>query len=327
MIDRRTGRRVSVTKRHLLGNPATSWRELGWISFGVALGAVVADYAGRMYVTRTPEGGNHPFYADDAARRIFAVPCPGRIAVQLGVGGAFLAISARMKNAGGNFAVGMAIGAFALTGLQVLNGYIMPKIFGGVTAGDEMVLGNRLYPWEQEPMQKQLTSEFEQTNKPTSEAQQGKDGRMPASYRAFGSGSEPATISPGPSDSSTGTKGTPENRARKTLSGAGTGDCGCKKMCSCPACLDAWNNGYIPPHSPAGQNGGSMGPEVVVDEVPVPPPREQRANDALLRGTPDQTPPALPPASPLLLNPAPQSPVSREFLTINASSEAFAPSW
>lgn len=322
MIDRRTGRRVSVIKRHLLGNPATSWRELGWISFGVALGAVAADMAGRFYVTRTPEGGNHPFYADDAARRIFAKPCPGRIAVQGGVGLALLAVSARMKNAGGNFAVGMAIGAFGLTILQTLNGYVMPMVFGGVKDGDEMVLGNRLYPWEQEPQQKALELEFEQTSKPTSEAQQGKDGKLPAAYKAFASG---GSSTDAPMDSKTGTDGTPENRARRTLEGAGTGDCGCKKMCSCPACLDAWNNGFVPPHSPAGRNGGATGPEIIVDEVPVPENREQRANNELLRGTPDKAPPALPPASPRQL-PAASSPIFSEFLTIDRQPD-YVPGW
>lgn len=270
MVDRRTGRKVVVRTRRMLSNPATSWRELGFITGGVVLGMVAADMVGRWVVTRKPAGGNHDFYADDAARRIAAAPTGERVMAQGAVGIAALALSSRMKNMPGNLLFGMAIGAFALTGLQILNAKVMPMIYGGVVNGDEMNLGNRLFPWEQEKQQAQLLVEFAETSKPDSIAQQGKNGKLPAPYAIYATST---TTTPPATDSALkapGTQGLPaETRARENLNrgSAGTGKpgkvggCGggCNKMCSCPACLDAWQNGFVAPHSPAYRNGGEGG--------------------------------------------------------------------
>jgi hypothetical protein len=147
-------RRAHSHRGYRMSNPHGNWMGIAIFS-GAALGGfIVGGIVDRLVATRTPSGGQHPWYGPDAAALIAARPDAMRIGVGLvaPVGLLFLAKYADKKGHSKTSYVtsGFAVGWLIHTGASLYYSFIVPKAFE-VTKGDEETISNRIYsdsqPW------------------------------------------------------------------------------------------------------------------------------------------------------------------------------------
>ena len=137
---------------------------------GLALGAVVADVVDRLVATRKPadkEGakGVRPWYGRDAAAAQRMRPDAWRLGAQAAGAVAALALAFWGRNIKfvpwllGGTALGFGVNLLT----KIADWYLMPAIFK-VKDETEVSLANRLYPLEQDNVQKQITALFANWN-------------------------------------------------------------------------------------------------------------------------------------------------------------------
>lgn len=137
---------------------------------GLALGALVADVVDRIVATRKPsdkEGAKavRPWYGRDAAAAQRMRPDAWRLGAQAAGAVVSLALAFWGRNIKfvpwllGGTALGFGVNLLT----KIADWYLMPAIFK-VKDPTEVSLANRLYPLEQDDVQKQITALFENWN-------------------------------------------------------------------------------------------------------------------------------------------------------------------
>ncbi len=167
--NRKTGRQKSFVKtRSYKSNPMSDLGQLAVLGGGVLAGAILADLLRRFVVTMAPKGGKEPFYGNLASERIdSAHPTGMAYAAQglLGAGSLGLAYAVRRKSPGAaTFLAGLGIGALVQVGLDLFSYVVAPAVLKSKDI-NEKVIGNRLYPLQQEHSQKYVNDIIKGENK------------------------------------------------------------------------------------------------------------------------------------------------------------------
>lgn len=134
----------------------------GTAAAGVAVGLLVADIVDRVIATRKPKDGKNPWYGADAAAAYNRRPDAWRLGSQV-VGGVLalgLAYWTRGRGIIPWLSSGIALGFGSNALLKLANWYLMPAILK-VKDPTEKSKANRLYPMEQDSVQKEIDKAFE----------------------------------------------------------------------------------------------------------------------------------------------------------------------
>ena len=153
-------RRSSGRRRAFRDNPfgatgkAPNWKSIAAMVVSIGVGFSVARLINDIIATRTPPGGNHPWYGDAATIRLMAKPSGLQLGAQAGIlaAGVLGAYAARKYETLSYGLFGLGIGAGVNLFSMIFTNWVAPKLSAAPT-GLEMNAGNRFWRMQQEPVQ------------------------------------------------------------------------------------------------------------------------------------------------------------------------------